>query len=279
VSCFSLVSDKAAPKKQRGFRMKGKIFLVLTGLILALHGCAKTVKMTPVTSSDQKAGYDGTITSQKKHFISLSPYSELNVAKDKTMFLLAVQNLGEVPLNISNDSISVIFEGNTENWASKRINVQSLDDFIDDLKIEYGNKEREFINSELEDIRIKLLMVSSSSSSSSSGSSSSSFSGSGSSSSSSSGSSSSSSDSESVETLIEDLNYDIDSMRSSNQLLRESLKEIVMKPQTIMPDNSFSGIVVFDTREMDKDIEGNFQIAVLVDSETHNFTFKRGLNK
>jgi len=251
--------------------MKGKIFLVLMGLILALHGCAKTVKMTPVTSSDQKAGYDGTITSQKKHFVSLSPYSELNVAKDKTMFLLAVQNLGEMPLNISNDNISVIFEGNTENWASKRINVQSLDDFMDDLRIEYGNKEREFINSELDDIRIKLLMASSSSSSSSSSS--------GSSSSSSSGSSSSSSDSESVETLIEDLNYDIDSMRSSNQLLRESLKEIVMKPQTIMPDNSFSGIVVFDTREMDKDIEGNFQIAVLVDSETHNFTFKRGLNK
>ena len=79
--------------------------------------------------------------------------------------------------------------------------------------------------------------------------------------------------------MIEDLNYDIDIMRANNELLRQALEEIVIRPQSILPDNSFSGIVVCDTRAMNKDVEGNFKIVVSIDSEEHNFTFNRSLNK
>jgi hypothetical protein len=73
---------------------------------------------------------------------------------------------------------------------------------------------------------------------------------------------------------------DIETMRANNQLLREALPEIIMKPQaTIMPGGSYSGVVVCDTRELDEEIEGRFQMAVLVGGEEHIFIFNRVLNK
>jgi hypothetical protein len=238
--------------------MKVKILLVLMGSILFLQGCASTVKMAAVTASDQKEGYDGTITSQKKHFISISPYTQLKVAKDKTLFMVGVQNCGKEPINISNNNVSVIFEGNNnKDWASKRINIQSVDDFMNDLEKEYTNTEKKFIYSTLENIKLD----SESSSSSSSSSSSDSF--------------------DSVETKIKDLNNDIITMRDSNDQLRSALQEIVVKsePQAIMPGDTYSGIMVCDTRDMNKEVEGNFKVVVSVDSEKYNFTFKRSIDK
>ena len=180
--------------------MKLKILLILMGSILFLQSCAPTqvTKMSAVASSDQKVGHEGTITSQKKHFVSLSPYSELDVAKDKTMFMLVVENCGEDPIKIGYSNISAIFEGNNENRAFKRINVQHYDDFMNDLKEEYSNKEKRYIEKALEDIQLDIEAEvarsnsSSSDSSSSSGFDSSSSSGSGGSSSSGFNSSSSS---------------------------------------------------------------------------------------
>lgn len=250
--------------------MKLKILLILIGSILFIQSCAPALKMAAVTTSDQKVAYDGTIISQKKHLVSLSPYRELDVAKDKTLFMLVVQNGGEDSINIDNGNISVMFEGNSEEWLSKSINVQSLNDFLDDLADEYSNKEKNYFYSKLNHIKSKLEIQSAMSGSSSSLDSISS-------SSPRSSSSSSSGVDDIVEPMIEDLNYDIELMRANNELLRESLKEIVLKPQTIVPDNSYSGIVVCDTSAMDKDVQGNFQVTVSLDGEEHRFTFRRGL--
>jgi hypothetical protein len=70
---------------------------------------------------------------------------------------------------------------------------------------------------------------------------------------------------------------DIEVMRSNNQRLQTALQEILLQPRTIMPDNSFTGIVVCDTRDMNSETEGNFQITVSFDKEDHRFTFKRSL--
>lgn len=243
--------------------MKFKILLILVGSILFLQSCATSPKMEAVSSSDQKMGYDGTIVSQKRHFISMSPYTQLedrDVAEDKTLFMLVVENDGQDPLEISNDNISVVFQGNIEGWLSRRINVQHFDDFMDDVAEEYSNNEKEYIYDKLYDIKqqseISSMMSSMSSDSSSSDS----------------ASTSSSSD---TEMMFEELNEEIKRMRESNEMIQEALKEIVLQPQTIMPRSSCGGIVVLDTKDMTDDVTGSFYITISIDGEKHLFTFNR----
>jgi len=206
--------------------------------------------MAAVASRDQKIGYQETITSQKKHFVSLAPYSELNLAKDKTIFMLVVQNGGEEPIKISYDNISVMFEENTKKGAPDKINVQKFDDFMNDLKEEYSNYEKKYMKAALEDIKTDSEYGSSAVS-----------------------------DSDSLKDKVDDLKKHIVSMRAQNQLLQEGLPEFDMKSQAIMPGDSHSGIVVCDTRAMNDKTEGNFQVVVSVAGEKHKFTFKRNLNK
>lgn len=228
--------------------MKFKILLIFIGSILFFQGCAgsKMMKMTAVTSLDQKTGYDGTITSQKKHFVALSPHTKLNstipnfnLSKYKTLFMMSVQNCGKEPFNISFDNIVVIFESNNKELASKRINIQSLDDFMNDFEKEYNDNEKEHIYSTLYEVYLLSLA-----------------------------------DIVDMDKL-EELKYDIEAMRWQNQVLRDMLPGVVMKPQTTMPGSSYSGIVVCDTRDIDSKIEGNFKVVVSVDGEEHKFTFKR----
>ena len=232
--------------------MKVKILLILMGSFLFLQNCATspTIKMAAVATPDQKTGYDGTITSQKKHFVALSPYTKLNSAipnfdlsKYKTLFMMSFQNCGKEPFNITFDNITVIFESNDKELALKRINIQALDDFMNDLEEEYNDNEKEYIYSTLYEIYLQSL---------------SGFLNMG---------------------KIEDLKNDIKAMRWQNEMLRDMLPGVVMKPQITMPGGSYSGIVVCDTRAIDSKIEGNFKVVVSVDGEEHKFTFKRVLNK
>lgn len=231
--------------------MKVKILFILMGSILFLQSCAPSqiIKMKAVGSLDQKIGYDGTIVSQKKHLVSLTPYiklddtiTNLGVAKDKIKFFLTVQNCGEESISIGYDNILVIFEGNRKDWISNKIIIQSSDDFMNDFEKEYNEKELKYIYSTLYEIyHLSLLNIG-------------------------------------VMDKLEELKYDIEEMRLQNAVLREILPGIVMKPQTIMAGNSYSAIVVCDTRNLDPKIEGKFRIAVLVDGEEHRFTFNRNLN-
>lgn len=233
--------------------MKIKILLILIGIILFLHGCATStsqkISLTAVTSRNQKLGHEETITSQKKHFVTISPYTELKLAKDKTIFMLAVQNCGKEPINISYDNISVTFEENARNRVSKKINLQLFDNFMNDLKEEYSDNEKKYIKSTLQNIQV-----------------------------SSENSSGSSSSSENLVDEVENLKKRIETMRAQNQAIRETLPEYDMKPQTIMPGKNLSGILVCDPRDLNKDAGGNFQVAILLDGEVHKFVFKRSLN-
>jgi hypothetical protein len=236
-------------KKSGWLKMKVNILLILMGLILFLQGCAQTVKMAAVASSDQKIGYQDTITSQKKHFVSLSPYSELKkfkLAKDKTIFMLSVENGGEKPIDIGYDNISVIFEG--KNAASNKISLPSVDEFMNDLKEEYSDNEYDYIEDALNDIIIKAETQTSGSSSSTT----------------------------TLEEDFEDLATDIENMRKQNDLLREVLPPSILNPQTIMPGQDCTGLVVCNTKDMDEKTEGNFQVIVTVAGEEHRFAFNRG---
>jgi hypothetical protein len=228
--------------------MKAKILLMLIGSILFLQGCATKVKMTAVASRDQKTAFDGTITSQKKHFVSLSPYNEIDLAKDKAIFMVSIQNGGETPINITNDTISVIFEEIAKKENSDTINIQALDDFIDDLEEEYDNKEKYFIDTNLWGIKNDIEYKTPSPTT------------------------------EELADLFEDLRTDIERMRLNNEMLREALPDFYIKPQIIMSGDNFSGIVVCDTSDIDSETVYNLRVFVSIDGEVHNFTFKRGLS-
>jgi hypothetical protein len=229
--------------------MKISIALFLTGSILFLQSCASTEipKTAAVPSRDQKVGYEDTITSQKKHFVSLSPYTKLDLAKDKTLFMLTIRNNGKVPINVTNNIISMTFEETAKKGASKKINIQALDEFINDLENESFGQEKHLMETSLERIKYKVEYDSPTT--------------------------------EELDELFEDLKTDVETSRLTNETLRETMPEFFMKPQTIMPGNNCTGIVVFDTRDLGSQVEGNYKIVVLIDNEEHKFTFNRGLNK
>lgn len=56
------------------------------------------------------------------------------------------------------------------------------------------------------------------------------------------------------------------------------IEELVIKPQILLPGESSGGLVVCDTRDMNDKVEGNFQIAVSVSGEEHEFTFNRSFH-
>ena len=233
--------------------MKIKIFFVLMMSILFLQNCAP-IKIASVASSGQKRGHDGTVTSEKKHVVSLYHYTEIRMAKDQTIFMVTIQNGGEAPINVSDDNITVIFEGDSEDWASKRIKIHSIDDFIKDL-------ERNYIDDELRRIE-KLIRIH-------------------------------------HETLLQleksekdeglnakeivskyefdfyNLLFKIQQMRKEIAQLKDIVSEVIMKPQFIMPDSSYSGILIYDTQDMDSKITGTFRIVVSIDGEDHIINFKR----
>jgi hypothetical protein len=237
-----------------GIVMRVRAALLIICSILFLHGCATStsqkISLTAVTSRDQKVGDQETITSQKKHFISLSPYTELKLAKDKTIFMVGIKNCGKAPITLNCDDISVTFKENSGNGDTKKISLESLDDFLKDFKEEYSDSENKYIKSKLESIQLDA----ESSSSAVSG-------------------------SDNMGDKVKDLKTRIETMRAQNQVIRERLPEFYLKSETIKPDNNYSGIVVCDTRTMNDKAEGNFQIAVSVDGEVHQFIFKRRINR
>ena len=233
--------------------MKLKILLMFALSVLFLQNCAP-IKIASVASSGQKRGHDDSITSEKKHVVSLYHYTKIRMAKDQTIFMVTIQNGGEAPINFRNDNISVIFEGESEDWASKRIKIQSIDDFIKDL-------ERNYMDDELRKIE-KLIRKTE----------------------------------DTLRQLVECEEYEeqkkkeivskyefefytslkkIQNMRKEIAEVKDSVSEIMVKPQAIMPDSSYSGILVCDTQDMDSKITGTFRIVVSIDGEDHILNFKR----
>ena len=67
----------------------------------------------------------------------------------------------------------------------------------------------------------------------------------------------------------------IKEMRAEFAQHKESLPLIFLRSQTIMPGEVYLGIVACDTRFMQPQTEGNLKVTVSIDSENHEFSFKR----
>ncbi len=216
--------------------------------ILFIYNCAHETTINPVISSYQKTDNQGVVISEKKHVVSLAHYQKLKYAKGKTMFAIIVENYGEKPVFISNDNISVIFEGNRQESASKKIELMSYIEVMKDIFNQMSMKSRTIHPSSMDRIT-----------------------------------SSSNSDYVSVtdgpgnSTPTHNLQMRILMMKMDRNALKYSLQRIVLKPQNILPNDSITGIFVCNTKELKDDLEGNFNITVTIDGEEHKFTFARRL--
>lgn len=122
-----------------------RITLLFVSLLFVLQACSSVhyMKMNAIESQNQLIAYNEgrqSVISQKTHFVSLAPYQELILENAKTSFILFVQNLGDGAITVGTDNVSVTFMGTTTKWASKKIIVQSYNDFI--LEIEAGEAQQ-----------------------------------------------------------------------------------------------------------------------------------------
>ena len=115
-----------------------KISLILISSTLAFQGCPgpRNMRLSAIPSTEQQVGYQETITSQKKHFVSLAPYREFSPSDSNTSFVLFVKNCGKEPIDLGTNNVSVTFEGNTGKWASRKIAVLSHDDLMEEWRRE-----------------------------------------------------------------------------------------------------------------------------------------------
>lgn len=261
--------------------MKSKILLISIVSILILLGCGtthrNTKKIIAVASPEQEVGYKETVTSQKKHFVSLAPYQEdrqdllfqyylisqigpykslmsSSFTWPLTSFILFVKNCGEDPINISSHNISVIFEGKTEKQTPMEIKVLSYQDLIREMSLIEWSTEHETAEDirsyweerkyrENYDMQSRMLngyYVNYDS------------------------------------RMSDDLN-NLDNRLALMESKRQLIETLVLKPQTLMPGESSGGLVVCGTHNMNDKVEGNFKVAVSVNGEDHEFTFNRSL--
>lgn len=245
--------------------MKVKTLLISICSISFFYGCATTPEIKKVVTvatpflvatpaKNQKIGFEDTITSKKKNFVSLAPYTKLDFS-NKTMFMLSIQNLGEEPIDISCDNISVIFENDNKDGSAYPISVQSLGDVMNDFK----NASR------ANELRILKGVVGPYVCTNFAG--------------------------RSVLTEEEKWGFDItpnydevdlhqgrmvlERMHEQNQQILEAMPDFILSRQIIMPSESYSGVVVCDTRQADSAMEGIFKISVSVEDDEHTFAFNR----
>lgn len=232
--------------------MKIKIFLFLAGSILLLQSCATspTTTISAVATMDQKVGYGDTIVSQKKHFVSFTPYTQLDsavsnigLAQNKTKFMLTVENCGDEPFEFNHKKISVTFVPTAGDTQPTLIKVQSWQDFVDEMDKEYDKNEKQYVYTTLYNLYMQSEVGID------------------------------------VTENLGDLVYDIESMRDQNDVLQEMLPAVIIKQQRILPGKSYSGVLICDTSDLDTALEGNFRILVAIDGEEHRFVFKRGLSE
>jgi hypothetical protein len=226
--------------------MKFKTFLILMVSILFLNGCGHNMKMTAVASPGQNTGYKETITSQKRHFVSLAPYIKENSLDGKTLFILFVKNCGEAPINICSNNVSVVFKGNTIEGVSRKITTLSFDDLMNEAMRKRDNEIMSDYLSGRYDYYEYVIYYDK--------------------------------DGNKIVTMrkVRAPMYVYAEHAQANEQIK-FIKKLVMQPRNIMPGETYGGLVVCDTRDMSYKTEGAFQVTVSVDGEEHKFTFNRSL--
>ncbi|MFC1840929.1 hypothetical protein ACFL1N_15235 [Thermodesulfobacteriota bacterium] len=234
--------------------MKIKLYLMLFLLFILLQSCSGKIKTVAKPSLMQKVDYDGAVISKKKHTVTLTHYTEFKHIKNKIIFNLLVHNRGREYLSISNENISMEFREKDEVSAPKKLEIQPLDDFMKDLENDYLNAEARIVSSIFSNIgrtadRIEMMQETAP---------------------------------EAAEniaaTWASRFLFSVDDLEETIRVYEQFegiVPPLVFKPQTIMPNRSVTGLVVYDTGDIDEKAEGEFNVVVSIDGEEHKFNFLR----
>jgi hypothetical protein len=297
---FSSYDAEQAQKNKGELAMRPTGLIILSAAVFFIQGCTTLhyMKINVVETEGQRVIYnDGkeTVLSLKKHFVTLTPYRELIVANGKTLFIIFIQNFGSDLITISSANISVTFEGNTEKWISQRINVQSYNELLLEIVAEETSQRRAAawmavagaINAQNAARSTSTTYNSGNAygsysansygtyannpySMNTTGNLNSSFSG---------YSTTTTYDPAKAQELANQNNQNIinnlNNIAAQSKSRREFLEAFVMKSQTIMPGQSYGGLVYCDTRAMNHKVEGNFKVVISVDGEDHIFNISR----
>ncbi len=211
--------------------------IIISLSILCLYNCTR-IEIVPVASSDQVIDHNGVITSQYKNSVSVSYYKNIHKLGHLTLFLIIVENYGDKPLNFSNDNITVIFNGNNKEWASKKINLLGVSEVLFERVWEESKTHQQYWDEDSIIITGRH-------------------------------------PSGDVKAPYSERTEYVTNERIEH--MKNSIPRIMPINQNIMPYHSASGVIVCETTDMKDNLEGNFLITVLIDDEKHNFTFTRKL--
>lgn len=243
--------------------------ICLTLLITALLccGCATSqyMKLAPVDNGAQKivnAKGKQTLISEKKLFVSLAPYkSQIHTSED-TPYLLHVDNLTNEPVKISSKNVRVKLKAtsSTDELSEQEIAVLSYNDLMRQVeqeakdqrrKAERGSKVPTSVDNSrnmLDDTQSAVV------------------------------------DGHKPFEAAEDQDDEIRNKMVAEKLeatfkklnkKRQFIKRRVMKPKTIAAGQTHGGLIVTDTRSLDSQVEGVFEIVVSIGGEQHTFLISR----
>ena len=288
-----------------------KRLCVLSLLLLDLAGCAGKkyyMRMTPVQSEGQEFIYNEgkeTVVSRKTHFVSLAPYKLLNNPSSNTSYILFVQNLGEIPINVSSELVKVFLKEKQKVERKQESSVKSTDlSFLKPREIKVRSYSELMLAIEEEEASRKRAAriaaafgafnasasAYSTSTTYSSGSTYGTYNGYSTSpysrnvygnySGSYSGSSTTTTYDPAKAQLLASQNSqnfrnNLDAIASNARSQRQLIESLVMKSQTLLPGQSHGGLIVTDTTELSELNEGYFEIEVSLEGEKHIFVVSR----
>jgi hypothetical protein len=235
--------------------MKIKLYLILLLSVILLQSCAGRIKTVAVPSLMQKVDYDGAVISEKKNTVTLTHYTEFKHIKHKIIFNLLVQNRGTEPLSIGNENISTEFNETDEDSVPIKLEIQPLDDFLNDLENDYFNAEGRIVYNIFGDAertadRIKMMEETDRTA-------------------------------KKIAVMFAQRFYSsVDDLEETIRVYEQYegiVPPLVFKPQTIMPGRSMTGLIVYDTGDIDEEAEGEFNVAISIEGEEHRFVFSRSI--
>jgi hypothetical protein len=164
--------------------------------------------------------------------------------RDNAIFNIIIENGGEEPITISNENISMIFEGHDKKQTVKKLDVLSAKKFMNDVEYEYRKRA---INALVQISRSKDDIYATS-----------------------------------LDGVNGKVKFTVVSpgvvgrgRRIDIKTLRETLPDLILNQKTIMPRESITALISCRTNEIPRGIEGNFKINVSIDGEEHLFSFTR----
>jgi hypothetical protein len=233
--------------------MKINFLILLMLAILFLNNCTATHKMelTAVASPDQKTDPYGAVVSEKMHVVSMSRYKEIPYMWGNAIFNIIIENGGEEPLTISNENISMIFEGHDKKRTIKELDVLSVTEFMNDIEYEY----RKRMLSDLSQIVMVPGFITTWVTRDGATNPADYFPG-------------------------NSVKFDAEAERAmkkyrSMKKLLEFSPDLILNQKTIMPRESITILISCRTNEIPRGIEGDIEINVSIDGEEHRFTFAR----